>query len=160
MKTIVATTITLVLAGLASISHAEKESVPFPEGYRNWLHVKSMLIQPGHALENPFQGIHHVYANGKAARGLKSGNYADGSVLVFDLLKYGEKDKTIQEGERKLVGVMHKDSAQYAATGGWGFEGFAGSSKTDRLVKDGGKSCFDCHTSQKDKDYVFSELRD
>lgn len=160
MKTIVATTITLVLAGLASISHAEKESVPFPEGYRNWLHVKSMLIQPGHALENPFQGIHHVYANGKAARGLKSGNYADGSVLVFDLLKYGEKDKTIQEGERKLAGVMHKDSAQYAATGGWGFEGFAGSSKTDRLVKDGGKSCFDCHTSQKDKDYVFSELRD
>jgi Cytochrome P460 len=84
---------------IAASSYAEKDDVPFPEGYRNWLHAKSMLIQPGHALENPFQGIHHVYANGKAANGLKTGNYKDGSVLVFDLLKYEEKDKTIQEGK-------------------------------------------------------------
>ncbi len=160
MKPIILT----LLAGLtitsAVQSFAETDGVPFPEGYRNWLHTKSMLIQPGHALENPFQGIHHIYANGKAAHGLKSGKYADGSVLVFDLLKYEEKDKTIQEGERKLVGVMHKDSAKYAATGGWGFEGFAGSSKTERLVKDGGKSCFECHASEKAKDYVFSEIRE
>jgi hypothetical protein len=154
----------IIIAGLllvtAKYSYAEKDGVPYPEGYRNWLHTKSMLIQPGHPLENPFQGIHHIYANGKAASGLKTGNYKDGSVLVFDLLKYEEKDKTIQEGERKLVGVMHKNSAKYASTGGWGFEGFAGSSKTERLVKDGGKSCFDCHTSEKGKDYVFSKLRD
>jgi Cytochrome P460 len=154
----------LIMAGMlcvmSTLSYAEKDGVPFPEGYRNWLHAKSMIIQPGHALENPFQGIHHVYANGKAADGLKTGKYKDGSVLVFDLLKYEEKDKTIQEGERKLVGVMHKDSAKYASTGGWGFEGFAGNSKTERLVKDGGKSCFGCHEPQKAKDYVFSELRD
>ena len=154
----------IILAGLLCVanspSYAGNDGVPFPEGYRNWLHAKSMLIQPGHALEDPFQGIHHIYANGKAANGLKSGTYADGSVLVFDLLKYEEKDKTIQEGERKLVGVMHKDSAKYASTGGWGFEGFAGNSKTERLVKDGGKSCFGCHEAQKAKDYVFSELRD
>lgn len=148
------------VVAMASNSYAESNGVPFPQGYRNWLHAKSMLIQPGHALENPFQGIHHVYANGKAAAGLKSGTYADGAVLVFDLLNYVEKDKTIQEGDRKLVGVMHKDANKYKATGGWGFEGFAGNSKTERLVTDGGKSCFDCHTSQKDKDYVFSEIRD
>lgn len=154
----------IILAGLlcaiTTLSYAQKDGVPFPEGYRNWLHAKSMLIQPGHALENPFQGIHHVYANGKAAKGLKSGKYDDGSVLVFDLLKYEEKDKTIQEGERKLVGVMHKDSTKYASTGGWGFEGFAGNSKTERLVNDSGKSCFGCHEPQKGKDYVFSGLRD
>jgi hypothetical protein len=154
----------LAIAGLmlifAPMGYSETDGVPFPQGYRNWLHAKSMLIEPGHALENPFQGIHHIYANGKAAKGLKTGNYADGAVLVFDLLNYEEKDKTIQEGERKLVGVMHKDSAKYASTGGWGFEGFAGNSKTERLVKDGGKSCFECHTAQKAKDYVFSELRD
>jgi Cytochrome P460 len=156
--------ISIIIAGLfcvvTTFSYAEKAGVPFPEGYRNWLHAKSMLIQPGHALENPFQGIHHVYANGKAANGLKTGKYADGSVLVFDLLKYEEKDKTIQEGERKLVGVMHKDATKYASTGGWGFEGFAGNSKTERLVNDGGKSCFGCHEPQKPKDYVFSELRE
>jgi Cytochrome P460 len=160
MKTKTATALLGLLLSIAASSYAEKEGVPFPEGYRNWLHAKSMLIQPGHALENPFQGIHHIYANDKAASGLKTGKYTDGSVLVFDLLKYEEKDKTIQEGERKLVGVMHKDSAKYPSTGGWGFEGFAGNSKTERLVKDGGKSCFDCHAPQKAKDYVFSELRD
>ncbi len=156
--------VALAIAGLmlifAPMGFSETDGVPFPQGYRNWLHAKSMLIEPGHALENPFQGIHHVHANGKAAKGLKTGNYADGAVLVFDLLNYEEKDKTIQEGKRKLVGVMHKDSAKYASTGGWGFEGFAGDSKTERLVKDGGKSCFGCHTAQKAKDYVFSELRD
>lgn len=154
----------ILFAGLALLgaaqSFAQSDGIPFPEGYRNWLHTKSMLIQPGHKLEDPFQGIHHIYANGKAAAGQKSGKYVDGSVFVFDLLKYEDKDKTIQEGERKLVGVMLKDSAKYAATGGWGFEGFAGSSKTERLVKDGGKSCFECHTSEKGKDYVFSEFRE
>mgnify|MGYP003396250568 CR=1 FL=1 len=81
-------------------------------------------------------------------------------MLVFDLLTVEEKDKTIQEGKRKLVGVMHKDSTKYKATGGWGFEGFAGNSKTERLTKDGGTSCFGCHAPQKEKDYVFSEYRD
>jgi hypothetical protein len=160
MKTRSTLIITGLLFAISHYGHAEKKDVPFPEGYRYWSHAKTMLIQPGHALENPFQGIHHIYANGKAANGYKTGKYADGSVLVFDLLKYEEKDKTIQEGARKLVGVMHKDSTKYAATGGWGFEGFAGNSKTERLVKDGGKSCFDCHAPQKGKDYVFSELRD
>jgi hypothetical protein len=154
---LIVTSLALVLA---TASQAEKVGVPYPEGYRNWLHAKSMIIQPGHALENPFQGIHHIYANGKAVKGLKTGDYAEGSVLVFDLLKYQEKDKTIQEGERKLVGVMHKDSAKYASTGGWGFEGFAGNSKTERLVKDGGKACFDCHKAQKARGFVFSELRE
>jgi hypothetical protein len=36
----------------------------------------------------------------------------------------------------------------------------AGNSKTERLVKGSGKSCFGCHEPQKGKDYVFSELRD
>ncbi len=159
MKTAFIIMVVSLLSICSGFSHAGGTDVPFPEGYRNWYHTKSMLIQPGHALENPFQGIHHIYANAKALGGLKSGKYAKGSVLVFDLLQYAEKDKTIQEGERKLVGVMYKDAAKYAATGGWGFEGFAGDSKTDRLVKDGGKSCFDCHTSEKVKDYVFSAMR-
>ena len=66
---------------LVNIALADNNAVPYPEGYRRWFHTKSMLIQPGHALENPFQGIHHIYANPKALKGLKTGNYADGSVL-------------------------------------------------------------------------------
>ena len=148
----------LAVAMPISVS-AENLSVPYPDGYRNWTHVKTMLIQPGHELDNPFQGIHHVYANDKARMGLETGQYSDGAVLAFDLLEYSEKDKTIQEGKRKLLGVMHKNAAQYSKTGGWGFEGFAGDSKTERLTSDGGESCYGCHMPQKEKDFVFSELR-
>ncbi|CAG7857495.1 hypothetical protein MCAMS1_02338 [biofilm metagenome] len=159
MRTITLITGSALLISLASIGHAENKSVAYPENYRSWMHTKSMLIQPGHALADPFQGIHHIYANSKAEKGLKSGTYEDGAVLVFDLLNYVEKELTITEGERKLVGVMHKDAKKYTDTGGWGFEGFAGNSKTERLTKDGGKGCFGCHAPQKPKDYVFSELR-
>ncbi|NOT12319.1 MAG: cytochrome P460 family protein [Methylococcaceae bacterium] len=145
----------LMLAGLSN-SYAAGE-IPYPDGYRNWFHVKSMVIKPGHPLENPFQGIHHVYANAKAASGLKNGTYAEGAILVFDLLNYADKDQSIQEGARKLVGIMHKDAKKYASTGGWGFDGFAGDSKTERLVKDGGTSCYGCHASEKKTDYVFSQ---
>lgn len=159
--------ITIVAAGLAVISSlvfisvgtASDNKVPYPEDYRNWTHVKTMLIEPGHVLENPFQGIHHIYANKKALKGLKSGSYANGSVLVFDLLKYNEQDKAIHESERKLVGVMYKNKRKYSDTGGWGFEGFAGNSKTKRLTTDAGSSCFSCHAGLEDSGFVFSKFR-
>jgi len=159
MKSTNLAALTGLILALSNSSFAEGIDAPYPEGYRNWFHVKTMLIEPGHQLENPFQGIHHVYANPNAVEGLNTGVYPDGSVLVFDLLEYSEKDLTIQEGDRKLVGIMHKNSNMYSSTGGWGFEGFAGNSKTERLVHDGGKSCFACHTSEKNTDYVFSRIR-
>jgi hypothetical protein len=139
--------------------YAESGKVDYPEGYRQWVHIKSMLIKPGHPLENPFQGMHHVYGNGQAIKGLKNGSFANGAVLVFDLLQYNEGGHAIQEDERKFIGVMQKDEKKFNATGGWGFEAFAKNSKTKRVVGDGGKSCFSCHTSQKDRDFVFTQLR-
>ena len=157
MKSIISFVLSILMIVVAIVSYAGESEIAYPQVYRNWFHVKSMLIKPGHALETPFQGIHHVYANAKAANGLKNGAYSDGAVLIFDLLNYSDKDLTIQEGARKLLGVMHKDARKYASTGGWGFEGFAGDSKTERLVKDGGTSCFSCHASEKKMDYVFSQ---
>ena len=119
-----------------------------------------MMIEPGHALENPFQGIHHIYANDKAMRGLKDGKYPKGAVIVFDLLNYEKKDNAVEEAGRKLIGVMHKDDKKYSATGGWGFEGFAANSKTERLTSDGGAGCYSCHVSQKKSDYVYSQFRE
>ena len=154
---------TLIVAVTFLISapqaYAEKKKVDYPEGYRQWVHLKSMVIEPGHPLENPFQGIHHVYGNKKALKGLDDGSFPYGAVLVFDLLQYKEIDHTLQEGERKLIGVMQKDEKAFESTGGWGFEAFPKNSKKDRVVGDGGKSCFSCHTSQKDHDFVFSRFR-
>ncbi len=148
-----------VFALFSNQAFADNSTVEYPEGYRSWTHVKSMLIEPGHPLENPFQGIHHLYGNDKAINGYKTGDFPDGSVIVFDLLGYSQKGHAIQEGKRKLVGVMVKNSNNYKSTGGWGFEGFSGNSKSKRLVGDGGKSCFLCHTSQKKNGFVFSKIR-
>ena len=159
MKSLMLSIITALMLSLSNSGFAEGIDAPYPEGYRSWFHVKTMLIEPGHQLENPFQGLHHVYANPKAVQGLNTGTYANGAIFAFDLLKYAEKDLTIQEGDRKLLGIMHKDSNKYSSTGGWGFEGFAGNSKTKRLVNDGGRSCFACHASERKADFVFSQIR-
>lgn len=92
-------------------------------------------------------------------QGLTNGVYLDGSRFVFDLLDYVEEDKTIQEGSRKLVAVMHKNSEKFSTTGGWGFEGFSGDSQVTRVVTDGGSSCYACHTSMEESSYIFSKLR-
>ena len=97
--------------------------------------------------------------NDAARRGLASAKYDNGAVFVFDLLNYQEIDKTVQEADRKLIGVMHKDTGKYAKTGGWGFEAFAGDSKNERIVKDGGTGCYDCHAQVKGQDYVFTRMR-
>lgn len=154
----------LVLAAAVSMASplfaAEPPPVPYPQGYRQWTHVKTMTILQGHALYDAFGGIHHLYANKKAEQGYRSGKFADGSVIVFDLLETRAADNTVQEGARKVLGVMHKDGRKYKDTGGWGFEGFKGDSKTERAVgKHAATACFQCHTAQKGSDYVFSTFR-
>jgi hypothetical protein len=140
---------------------AADTAVPYPEEYRDWRHVKSMVIEEGHPLFASFGGIHHLYANDKAVKGYKDGSFPDGAVIVFDLLEAPRADDAMTEGARKFTGVMHKDAEKYAATGGWGFEGFAGDSKIERMVGvNAATACYSCHTSQKDHDYVFSRPRD
>ena len=134
------------------------KKVKYPDGYRNWTHVKSMVIQEGHPLYEAFGGIHHVYANDKALKALKKGlPFPKDAVLVFDLLEAKADEKAIVEGSRKVVGVMQKDARGFAATGGWGFEGFKRDTR-ERVVTDM-KTCFGCHEPQKEKGYVFSTYR-
>ncbi len=151
----------LTLVAVASSVPAAGPEVPYPAGYRDWHHVKSMVIEPGHALYEAFGGIHHLYANPQAVAGYKTGKFADGAIIVFDLLDAESADKAVTEGARKVLGVMHKDANKYPATGGWGFEGFGGGDAVQRVVGDKAASaCFACHAPQKDHDYVFSRMRD
>jgi len=146
-----------VMAG--SLAQGAAAQVPYPEGYRNWTHVKSMVIFEGHPLYDAFGGIHHLYANAKAMDGYRTGKFPDGAVIVFDLLAAKSADSSVQEGGRKVVGVMVKQARKYEQTGGWGFEGFKGDTR-DRAVGDNAAAaCFQCHTAQKDKDFVFSQWR-
>jgi hypothetical protein len=147
-----------VLWGNGITGEKEKSMVKYPDGYRGWTHVKSMVIQQGNSLYDSFGGIHHIYANKKGLEGLKSGNYSDGSVFVFDLLEARAENNAIVEGARKVIGVMEKNTKKFGTTGGWGFEGFKGDTE-ERVVADPKTGCFNCHESQKKTDYVFSTYR-
>lgn len=153
------TSIVILVVAAQSVWAQDGAKVRYPEGYRAWSHVKSMVIQEGHPLYEPFGGIHHVYANDKALRALEAGKgrYPDGAVFVFDLLEASSAESAIAEGPRKVLGVMQKDAKRFAATGGWGFEAFKGDTR-ERAVTDM-QSCFDCHAPQKERGFVFSEQR-
>lgn len=139
---------------------ADTPPVPYPANYRDWHHVKSMVINPGHPLHDAFGGIHHIYANKSAVAGYRAGKFPDGAVLVFDLLDAKSADHAVTEGSRKVVAVMIKNAKTYKDTGGWGFEGFKGDSKSERTVgNQANTACFQCHAPQKNRDYVFSTLR-
>jgi len=134
--------------------------ISYPHGYRQWTHVKSMQIKPGHTLYAAFGGIHHIYANKQALAGLRRGKYAKGATLVMDLLEAREDASVMAEGSRRMVAVMHKDPEKYKATGGWGFEAFKADSRKERLVgRDAAAACFQCHATQQKTDYVFSTFR-
>ncbi|MCC7464134.1 MAG: cytochrome P460 family protein [Gammaproteobacteria bacterium] len=150
----------LLLIAAHPILAADAPAVPYPAGYRTWQHVKSMLIEPGHPLAGLVEGLHHIYANPQALAGYRSGRYRDGAVIVLDLLQPLHADRAMTEGARKAVIVMHKDSRRYTATGGWGFEVFAGDSHDDRRVgNQATQQCFACHTARQAQGYVFSEYR-
>jgi hypothetical protein len=160
MRTLPTLLIGLLATGFAAGAAAVADPVPYPARYRDWTHVKSMVIEAGHPLFDSFGGLHHLYANDKALQGYREGRFPDGSVIVFDLLGAVSADHAVIEGPRKVLGVMLKDSHRYAATGGWGFEGFVGDSTTERAVgANAATACFGCHTARDGNDYVFSSLR-
>ena len=161
-KRVIAATVaaTVAVSSYWAVAEVQREKgVDYPSDYRSWQHVKTMIIQPGHALEDPFGGIHHIYANAKAMSGLTDDQYEDDAVFVFDLLNYDDSEKTIVETDRKRLDVMQYDSEQFSETGGWGFDTFVGDSKAERLDQDVVAACYACHTGAKATNFVFSQYR-
>jgi len=158
-KNTLAITVITLLIGI--IAHASDSLIKYPTDYRNWTHIKSMVIQEGHPLHASFGGIHHIYANDEALLGYKTGSFPNGSVIIFDLLETDETNNSISEDQRKVLGVMQKDTQKFKQTAGWGFEGFGAGIPSNRVVGSNYKeACFECHISQKQNDYVFSKWRE
>ena len=134
------------------------ESVQYPDNFRRWVHVGTGVIMPGGPLPESEQGMHHIFANQKAIDGYPSGDFADGSIVVYELREAQQKNRVIFEGERRRVDVMIKDSNLYKSTGGWRFERFWGNDQTQDAIHDSGTSCFACHATAKTHGFVFSQL--
>jgi hypothetical protein len=133
----------------------------YPLAYRRWTHVRSALVDPKSPTAGRYGGLHHIYANEIAMAGYSTGQFPDGSVIVFDLLETRDSAGTTVEGPRKFIDVMIKDSKRYAETGGWEFEEFMGDNHKDPVLTAEAKSqCYKCHTRQRSHDFVFSTFRE
>ena len=156
-----ATAIAVLLAMTPVITTAGTDAVEFPEGWRDWRHVKSMVLLPGHGLYEGLGGVHHIYANKLALDGYRKGKFPDGAIIVVDFFKEMVGENAVTEGNRKFIAVAHKNASKWKATGGWGWEAFAAGDKSKPLVgANAAANCFQCHTAQKDHDYVFSVTRE
>lgn len=156
--------IALALTGIlflsSYLSADPADTVVYPSGYRQWTHVKSALVGPQSPIFARYGGLHHIYANDKALEGYRTGQFQDGSVIVFDLLEVRESTGVTAEGTRRFIDVMAKDSKRFAETGGWGFEEFKGDSQSERVLTAEAKSgCYKCHAQKKDQGFVFSAFR-
>lgn len=161
----------LVAAGTAFLSipgltvRADEGTIAFPDGYRTWTFLHSSLVPAGSpgfgkspCVKPCTNGIFHFYANELAMKGLRTGQYEDGAVIAEEMLEFllGEKGNGA-EGRRVLTAVMVKDSKRYAETGGWGFGHFGEGSKANTLDAKAQQACYQCHTSRKDRGYVFTQ---
>ncbi|MEH6421120.1 cytochrome P460 family protein [Pseudomonas sp. CGJS7] len=134
------------------------DAVAYPAGYSMWTHIKSGLITSGHAAFPRFGGLHHIYANPLALEGYRSGRYPDGAVLVYDLFETRDSgDGIIDQGPRRHIDVMVKDSRRFAATAGWGYAEFAAGERGDRLSGAQREGCAACHATRESRGHVFSE---
>jgi Cytochrome P460 len=153
-----------LLACLAAIAFATaaEAPVPYPEGFRSWMVVKSLVVGPAHASFPNRGGLHHYYANDKAVAGYRSGTFPDGAIVVDEAVftKEGEGRGTglLLEGERRFLDVMVKDAQRYKGTGGWGYEHFDRDDQTGRLTDAERGTCATCH-AKAPADHVFSQIR-
>ena len=149
------------LAAIA-IATAAEAPVPYPEGFRSWMVVKSMVVGPAHASFPNRGGLHHYYANDKAVAGYRTGTFPDGAIVVDEAVftKEGEGTATglLLEGERRFLDVMVKDAQRYKSTGGWGYEHFDRDDQAGRLTDAERGTCATCH-AKAPADHVFSRIR-
>jgi|SoiMethySBSTD1v2_1073268.scaffolds.fasta_scaffold441091_2 cytochrome P460 len=148
----------LLLALVVGGSVYGADTVPYPQNFRTWSHVKSGVIGPQHKNFDSLGGLHHVYANKEAMAGYRTRQFPEQSVIVFEWLEWAEKDGAFLEGPRRQVDVMVKDSKRYAATGGWGFQRFVKDTQEPASAPTP-QACFACHNQLKEDGLVLSKYR-
>jgi hypothetical protein len=175
-KGFAAVVVTGVLSAVPYALASSGDGVEYPEGFRLFDHVGSMIVEPGFMfngedLGSQVPGLHHIYGDTRAMEGYRDLNagdpgqvvFKDKSRIVFDLWQTADVfagGKAVVEHQRLAVAVMEKDSKQYGSTGGWGFQLFDPATKKPLLDAPAQTACFNCHIAAASSDFVFSRLRD
>ena len=130
-----------------------------PDGYRDWRWISS-----AHE-EGNLHSIGAILGNDVAIEAYRKGQlpFPDGSIIAalhYRHVPSEENNKVFGQAQSFVPGTptniqfMVKNSAKYAATGGWGFGHFG----TDGKPGDTAfmKTCFPCHEKTKGTDLVFT----
>jgi hypothetical protein len=148
---------TLVATG--TLFAGTEDSPKMPPDSQQWYLANSMLVTKEPNKTGLLTGVHLIHVNQVGFERLKRGGptpYPDGTVFVDDVREFSMDDGAYQQGARKFLTVMVRDSKKYASTGGWGFQAWLAGDPTKPIVNDSSKQCFSCHVPQKGNDYVFS----
>ena len=136
------------------------QSVEFPNNFRQWVRVGTGVVLPNaDAKLMSEEGMHDVFANQEAVKGYATGDFPDGSIVIYELREAKPTNGLLVEGERKRLDVMIKDSNLYKSTGGWRFERFWGNDQTHDAINDSGAMCYSCHSKAQAHGFVFSRLQ-
>ena len=148
---------------LPPTGHAQgKPSAPYvttiPSGYRDW-----RVISTAHE-EGDLNSMGIILGNDVAIKAYREGKlpYPDGTIIAalhYRHTSSEENNKVFGQAQSFVPGAptniqfMVKDSAKYAATGGWGFGHFVNGKPADEEFM---KPCFPCHAQIKNRDLVFT----
>jgi len=133
--------------------------VELPAGYREW-----RLISVAHE-EGKLKDLRAILGNDAAIKAAREGTlpYPDGAILARLAWNYeplAESEKAFGRHQSFVAGApkngvqfMVKDSKKYASTGGWGFAQFDDGKPAGEAAHN---ACFACHTTVKDRDFVFN----
>ncbi len=159
----VATLAGVVAFTTAGIGRGDQDSAPayittIPQGYRDWRWISS-----AHEAGN-LNSLGAVLGNDIAIKAYREGTlpYPDGTIIAalhYTHAPSAENNKIFGRVQSFVPGTptniqfMVKDSAKYAATGGWGFGHFQNGKPADAAFM---KPCFPCHAQEKAHDLVFT----
>jgi len=147
----------VVVTSSFKIQPSYDADIPYPEGYRNWMHIKSGIVGPEHQ-NILYRGFNHVYANEKALQGYRTGKFPHGTVIVFDVVEAVPKENYIAEGKRRHMDVIARDTTKFASTNGWAYAQFESDDSPRMLTVEQKTKCYTCHLKQTDR--IFTDLRE
>jgi len=154
-----------VVASMAPASgQSDGEAAPvfgvkIPPGYRDW-----RLISVAHE-EGNLNDLRAILGNDVAIKAAREGTlpYPDGAIIArlawsYDPLAESEKafgrhQSFVAGPPKNGVQFMVKDATKYASTGGWGFAHFDDGKPASEAVHN---TCFACHATVKERDFVFN----
>ncbi|MCB1745983.1 MAG: cytochrome P460 family protein [Gammaproteobacteria bacterium] len=144
-----------------------------PENHRHWVFLGSPLTPNGlNGGQAGFPEFHNVYIHPEALRRYqRDGAFAEGTILVKELQLTRPGDGADGSGVEASgrgyfpgtpngIDIAVKDSARFAATGGWGFFNFGHHAPPYAATAAAAPAaaCADCHAANATKEMVFSKF--